>query len=112
MFDSNFIEFFSHIKWYHILAVPFMVFAYLLLRIQSWGDYNPMTAFPTLLAGFLFWTLLEYLLHRFVFHSESYLPNSKIVRYLHFNLHGVHHMLPNDPYCFSNLATAWSTLLP
>jgi 4-hydroxysphinganine ceramide fatty acyl 2-hydroxylase len=42
-------------------------------------------------------TLLEYFLHRFVFHSEKWLPNSKVIRYLHYLLHGIHHTLPNDP---------------
>ena len=32
-----------------------------------------------------------------MFHSEKWLPNSRIVRYLHYTLHGIHHMLPNDP---------------
>ena len=47
--------------------------------------------------GVFTFSLLEYVLHRFVFHSEKWLPNSRIVRYLHYTLHGIHHMLPNDP---------------
>jgi 4-hydroxysphinganine ceramide fatty acyl 2-hydroxylase len=37
-------------------------------------------------------------LHRFIFHAEWYLPDVRIIRMLHFFLHGIHHMLPNDPY--------------
>lgn len=59
-------------------------------------------------SGFLVWTLMEYILHRFVFHSEKWLPDSKLIRYLHFVLHGVHHMLPNDPYILIDLVIDWS----
>jgi sterol desaturase/sphingolipid hydroxylase (fatty acid hydroxylase superfamily) len=45
------------------------------------------------LGGVVFWTLLEYTLHRFVFHFE---PRSKSGQYLHFLLHGIHHDYPRD----------------
>lgn len=44
--------------------------------------------------GFFTWTLLEYLLHRFVFHFEGEGP---IVQRLHFLVHGLHHVDPVDP---------------
>jgi len=49
-----------------------------------------------LIGAFLF-TLTEYLLHRFIFHADWYIPDNRVLRILHFVLHGVHHMLPNDP---------------
>lgn len=63
-------------------------------------DYSAATTIQlvlTLLFGMFFFTLLEYFLHRFIFHSEKWLPNNKIIRYLHYVLHGIHHTLPNDP---------------
>ncbi|MEQ1745095.1 MAG: sterol desaturase family protein [Saprospiraceae bacterium] len=47
-----------------------------------------------LFAGGLFcWTLVEYLLHRFLFH---FMPSSQFGQRLHFIFHGVHHDYPND----------------
>src|SRR5437867_9480357 len=43
--------------------------------------------------GILIWTLLEYIIHRCVFHYE---PKSRWGKFLHFMLHGVHHDYPND----------------
>jgi len=45
-------------------------------------------------AGYLFWTLTEYWLHRVVFHFE---PEKGIGARLHWIIHGVHHDHPNDP---------------
>ncbi|EDO17766.1 hypothetical protein Kpol_541p9 [Vanderwaltozyma polyspora DSM 70294] len=55
-------------------------------------------------AGFLFclgifvWTLIEYCLHRFLFHLDDWVPQHNIFYTLHFLLHGVHHYLPMDQY--------------
>ena len=46
------------------------------------------------IGGFLFWTLTEYSIHRFVFHFE---PEKGIGARLHWIIHGVHHDHPNDP---------------
>jgi sterol desaturase/sphingolipid hydroxylase (fatty acid hydroxylase superfamily) len=46
-----------------------------------------------MLAGYLFWTLTEYWLHRIVFHFE---PDQGLGRDLHWIIHGVHHDHPND----------------
>jgi sterol desaturase/sphingolipid hydroxylase (fatty acid hydroxylase superfamily) len=44
--------------------------------------------------GYLFWTLVEYWMHRAVFHFE---PQRGIGARLHWIIHGVHHDHPNDP---------------
>ena len=49
--------------------------------------------------GILFWTLGEYLLHRFVFHAEDWwLPDSPKFLAHHFLLHGIHHAFPMDRF--------------
>jgi sterol desaturase/sphingolipid hydroxylase (fatty acid hydroxylase superfamily) len=45
------------------------------------------------LAGVLFWTLFEYIIHRFVFHFVSKTPRNKKFAYI---LHGNHHEFPRD----------------
>jgi dihydroceramide fatty acyl 2-hydroxylase len=52
------------------------------------------SAVAVLLSGIGFWSLAEYLLHRFVFHLE---PESRWGKRLHFIIHGVHHDFPHDP---------------
>jgi dihydroceramide fatty acyl 2-hydroxylase len=44
--------------------------------------------------GWLFWTLMEYWIHRIVFHFE---PESGPGARFHWIIHGVHHDHPNDP---------------
>jgi sterol desaturase/sphingolipid hydroxylase (fatty acid hydroxylase superfamily) len=46
-----------------------------------------------LLAGVLLWTLLEYLLHRWLFHLPPVGPGGKMRAFL---MHGYHHEFPND----------------
>src|SRR5215210_4497597 len=52
------------------------------------------TALPLVAAGYGFWTLTEYWLHRVVFHFE---PEGGIGARIHWMIHGVHHDHPNDP---------------
>ncbi|OWZ56375.1 oxidoreductase [Cryptococcus neoformans 125.91] len=46
--------------------------------------------------GIFIWTILEYTMHRFLFHLDYYLPDTRWAITLHFLLHGVHHYLPMD----------------
>lgn len=47
-------------------------------------------------AGCVIWTILEYALHRFLFHIDGMLPDKNWALMLHFLLHGIHHYLPMD----------------
>ncbi len=48
----------------------------------------------TLAFGFVFWTFAEYMVHRFLYHTES---NSAFLLKLQHNAHGIHHQHPKDP---------------
>ncbi|PHH91925.1 hypothetical protein CDD83_9710 [Cordyceps sp. RAO-2017] len=50
------------------------------------------------LFGLFLWTLVEYCLHRFLFHLDDYLPDNRVGVTMHFMLHGIHHYLPMDKY--------------
>lgn len=52
--------------------------------------------FMCFLLGIFVWTVLEYTMHRFLFHLDDYLPDRPIFLTLHFLLHGIHHFLPMD----------------
>lgn len=49
---------------------------------------------PLFLGGFLFITLVEYCLHRFLFHFNAETKEERLRLFL---LHGYHHDFPNDP---------------
>jgi 4-hydroxysphinganine ceramide fatty acyl 2-hydroxylase len=49
--------------------------------------------FGLFIFGVLFWTLAEYLLHRFVFH---WITEAKWSQRFHFIMHGSHHNFPRD----------------
>jgi dihydroceramide fatty acyl 2-hydroxylase len=75
-----------------LLYLPVTVF--LLARAISHEDLAPLPVAGVFLGGLAFWSLAEYLLHRFVFHLE---PDNRLGRRLHFIIHGVHHDYPHDP---------------
>lgn len=67
--------------------------------------------------GNVIWTILEYTLHRFLFHIDYYLPDRNWALMLHFLLHGIHHYLPMDrlrlvmpPLLFFTLETPFTRL--
>jgi hypothetical protein len=56
-----------------------------------------LPALSQLVIGFTFFTLVEYSVHRFVFHVDDMLPDSPTWRLLHFLLHGIHHKVRSNP---------------
>ena len=95
MFESNFFEWFSHNKWYHIYFFPFTIIFYMFL-MTDFTNANLPFLLATLILGMMSFTFCEYMLHRFIFHSERNLEKSRHLRYLQFLIHGIHHMLPVD----------------
>lgn len=51
-------------------------------------------ALPLVFAGVIVWTLVEYALHRYVFHFD---PRSELLKQAVFVIHANHHAHPNDP---------------
>lgn len=41
--------------------------------------------------------ILEYTMHRFLFHIDEHLPDHPAALTLHFLLHGIHHYIPVRP---------------
>lgn len=59
-------------------------------------DHFSVTVFACLAFGVGIWTLLEYSLHRWVFHLDP--KENRFLHCFHFLLHGLHHKVPFDPY--------------
>ncbi|BFZ62084.1 fatty acid alpha-hydroxylase [Saitoella coloradoensis] len=64
------------------------------LGLQGLGDVRIAAAMFVL--GTAVWTLIEYGLHRFLFHLDEMMPEGRVFITLHFLLHGIHHFLPLD----------------
>src|SRR5215467_6737355 len=93
MFESDFMEFFSRVHPVTPLVLYLPVVGYM-LYISVRARQLPVVAVTALfLLGVLLWTLIEYLIHRYVFHYE---PKTRWGKRLHYVIHGVHHDYPND----------------
>ncbi len=93
MFDSDFLDFFSRVHWSAPLFIFVPVIIYFTLRGAYIYDLSALTIAGYFIAGLAFWTLAEYLLHRFVFHFH---PKNPSLKALFWSIHGVHHDYPQD----------------
>lgn len=94
-FGSNHIlEPFTKTPWWMIpiVWIPFVMYQ----LYQSSQLDTVTTTVHGFATGVLTWTLLEYTLHRFLFHMDDQLPDHWFAFLLHFTLHGIHHYLPMD----------------
>ncbi|GAL83759.1 fatty acid hydroxylase [Sporocytophaga myxococcoides] len=93
LFDNPILERLSRTH----ISIPisiFVVISAVLLYYAFRYTTLPGYLIPLLfLGGFLFFTLIEYLVHRFVFHME---PTSNFKKKIQYNMHGVHHEFPKD----------------
>jgi sterol desaturase/sphingolipid hydroxylase (fatty acid hydroxylase superfamily) len=97
MFRVDWIErYLSRVKPWHVLVVWVPFVAYLLYRASRDPFLSAGRLAVAFLGGLAFWTLLEYVLHRWVFHFTPS-PNSELAQDISFLTHGVHHDFPHDP---------------
>jgi dihydroceramide fatty acyl 2-hydroxylase len=92
MFDSDLLDRLSRVH----PAVPPLIFLPAVGVLFGVGarHLNTGETVGLVAAGWLFWTLMEYWIHRIVFHFE---PESGPGARFHWIIHGVHHDHPNDP---------------
>ncbi|KDQ08767.1 hypothetical protein BOTBODRAFT_118073 [Botryobasidium botryosum FD-172 SS1] len=120
LFGPDWMEVLTRTPWYvvPIFWLPITTFLFCLAALQSTAPSIsaaslfqnpfslsalfdlPMSSFlqtgACFLLGNVIWTILEYALHRFLFHIDDWLPDRPIFLMLHFLTHGVHHFLPMD----------------
>lgn len=91
---GNFLEPLSLTPWWVVPAcwlAPNMYIFYM-----GFVNQSKVIALSFWVLGLCIWSLVEYCLHRFLFHLDHYLPDHPVFLTLHFTLHGVHHYLPMD----------------
>lgn len=92
MFESRILDKLSRV---HPAVVPaIFVPAIVVFSVLALERLSVLEWIGCAIAGYLFWTISEYTIHRFVFHFE---PEKGIGARLHWIIHGVHHDHPNDP---------------
>ncbi|MBZ3870063.1 E3 ubiquitin-protein ligase RFWD3 [Sciurus carolinensis] len=112
LFHSDLVEALSKTAWYSvpIIWVPLMLYlSWSYYRTLAQGNVRLFTSFTTeysvavpesvfpglFVLGMFLWSLIEYLIHRFLFHMKPP-SNSYYLIMLHFVMHGQHHKAPFD----------------
>jgi len=94
---GNFLEPLSLTPWWVVPTVWLPPVAYG-TYLAGCGLGSPVILAAYWFLGLFLWTLVEYGLHRCLFHIDDYLPDNRVFLTLHFLLHGIHHYLPMDKY--------------
>ncbi|KMT03841.1 hypothetical protein BVRB_8g188450 [Beta vulgaris subsp. vulgaris] len=91
-FANDILETLTRTRWWVIPLVWLPVVCWLVF-VSMQRSLTPAEAATTLVSGIFTWSLLEYSLHRFLFHmkTQSYWGNT-----FHYLLHGCHHKHPMD----------------
>jgi len=94
LYNNKLIEFVSkapfgvpHIMWV-IVAIAFIWYAIV------YTELSLVNVVVICIAGALFWTFAEYVIHRFLYHTET---NSENILEFQMSMHGFHHHYPKDP---------------
>jgi dihydroceramide fatty acyl 2-hydroxylase len=92
LFENPLLDKLSRVHW----SMPLFIYSPVVFGL-AWLSLKSCDLWAVLGAaglGYFIWTLIEYFGHRFLFHYEF--PGRFGAR-IHFLIHGVHHVHPNDP---------------
>lgn len=101
LFENPILENLTITPWYVVPLVWIPIILFLLkFGTRRYEEVTKDTASPGtigshVLLGVILWSFIEYSLHRWVFHMECS-GHSKIMIYVHFAIHGLHHKVPFD----------------
>ena len=94
IFKSDFCEFFTHVHPITPLLIWAPVIAWLFYHAFSAVGLSALAVGGLAVFGLFFWTFMEYVLHRFVFHFPT--TSARGERFIYI-MHGLHHDDPVDP---------------
>ena len=108
LFESNYLEFFTHIHPAVVIILWLPVAIYFLTRavITRAADVSAVYLPAGFLLGVLLWSFTEYTLHRFVFHYKPRSPRQERIIFL---FHGIHHA---QPQCKTRLVMPPAVSIP
>jgi sterol desaturase/sphingolipid hydroxylase (fatty acid hydroxylase superfamily) len=107
LFKSDFLEFFTHVHPAVIVILWAPVIVYFFARAIVSRTSGAFLYIPLgFLIGLFFWTLTEYVVHRFVFHFRPRAPWQERVSFL---FHGIHHL---QPQCKTRLVMPPAVSIP
>jgi sterol desaturase/sphingolipid hydroxylase (fatty acid hydroxylase superfamily) len=93
LFENDLLERLTRTSVVTLIVVCVPVFG-LGLAAGLWlGHYSWLQSVVIIVAGALWWTLFEYLAHRFFFHLDRWVPRAQPLTFL---FHGCHHVDPQD----------------
>ena len=95
IFDNDILDMMTRTHWLTVPGLYLPASMILLWYSVSSLGHSLWLSLGLMAAGAFAWTLVEYLLHRTLFH---WIPNDGWGETMHFFVHGVHHDWPNDQY--------------
>lgn len=93
LFKSDFMEMMTKTHPFVIYSMYFPVIAFMLYYGGAYKGLSVGWELLMFISGALFWSLFEYIMHRYVFHMVVEKPRAKRFVY---TMHGVHHEYPRD----------------
>ncbi|NQZ74997.1 MAG: sterol desaturase family protein [Ekhidna sp.] len=94
LYQNDLMETLSRSPFWLPLVVFVPVICFLTYNgFSSLGSGNILKGILLAIVGFFFWTLIEYVIHRFLFHYEA---KSKFWKRFIYVVHGIHHDHPDD----------------
>ena len=96
LFGNAFLEITTHTPW-HIVPCVWIPVSLILDALALKSGLSVAATLSTNLLGFLLWFVLEYNLHKYLFHFDTLgKMGFYVTNVLHFLLHGFHHKVPMD----------------
>jgi len=93
IFKNSFLESLTKTSLKQNILVYGLIVALLIYNALFIQHIAPLSFIALFVFALFFWTLAEYLLHRYVFH---WISENKFVQRFHFVMHGSHHLYPRD----------------
>ena len=93
LFKNNSLEYLTKTHPLVIWGLYLPILILLPIYAFNYIGFSGLNIFLLFLGGIFFWSLFEYLMHRFVFHYVAHTDRGKRINYV---LHGNHHEYPRD----------------
>ena len=93
IFRNNYLEYLTKTHPLVIWGIYLPILIFLPYYSIKTLEFSGLNVFLIFISGTIIWTLVEYILHRFVFH---YHPDTEKGKRINYVLHGNHHEYPRD----------------